>query len=502
MNDSQTLNDAFLPEGFRERMKQMLGDEYDDFIRSYTKPKHPALRANPLKLPDISEDAVRRVLPFPLDPVPWVREGFLYPESEDVRPGRHLYHEAGLYYIQEASAMIPASLCPPVPGDRVLDLCAAPGGKATQAAAALRGKGLLVANEIVASRASILSRNIERMGIPNAVVTNESPDALADRFPAFFDKIIVDAPCSGEGMFRKEEQALTMWNQGNVDLCAARQREILTKADRMLAPGGYLTYSTCTFAPEENEETLAWFLAAHPGYTVETPKNPLIADCIVRGLLDAGRPDWVKNVQVDDDLADMIRKSIRLFPHHSDGEGHFAVLLRKTEDSAAVVIDGKRPDAKKKNKSGASGKQDVSVDKAYAAFRTFCRDVIGYELSGSPCLFGDTLYLLPDSCGITPDTLKGLHVLRAGLQTGTASDGRFEPSHALALALDAARTEKVFPLDPEAGQDTAYLRGEVIPCPVSYKSWYLIMLNGFSIGWGKASGGMMKNHYPKGLRKP
>ena len=244
-----------LPELFEEKMKGLLGAEYEDFLAGYEKERHQALRVNPAK---ISAEEFARISPFTLEPVPWAKNGFYY-GTED-RPGRHPWHEAGVYYIQEPSAMSVAELAGVQPEDRVLDLCAAPGGKSTQLAAAMEGRGLLISNEIHPARAKILSSNIERMGILNAVVTNEAPERLAPHFPAFFDRIVVDAPCSGEGMFRKEEQAVSQWSQDNVDLCAKRQQDILEEAAKMLRPGGVLVYSTCTFAPEEDEESIVRFL--------------------------------------------------------------------------------------------------------------------------------------------------------------------------------------------------------------------------------------------------
>ena len=277
-----------LPLGFTDRMHRLLGAEYPAFLASYDKPRRPALRVNPLRLDGIP-DGVRALLPFLAERVPFTADGWYYPDDPALRPGRHPYHEAGLYYIQEASAMIPAALCPPRPGERVLDLCAAPGGKATQLAGALRGQGLLVANEIHPGRAAVLSGNIERMGIPNALVLNMEPQALAERFPGFFDRIVVDAPCSGEGMFRKEPQAVQMWSPENIALCAARQAEILRAAARMLAPGGTIVYSTCTFAPEEDEGSVLTFLREHPDFdTVMTDASAILA-CLADGRLDAGR---------------------------------------------------------------------------------------------------------------------------------------------------------------------------------------------------------------------
>ena len=253
-----------LPELFEKKMKGLLGAEYDEFRRSYGKERRQALRVNPAKL---SAAEMKERSPFTLEPVPWAKNGFYY-GAED-RPGRHPWHEAGVYYIQEPSAMSVAELAGVQPGERVLDLCAAPGGKSTQLAAALEGRGLLVSNEIHPVRAKILASNVERMGIPNAVVTNEPPERLSSHFPAFFDRIVVDAPCSGEGMFRKEEQAVLQWSQENVELCARRQQDILEEAAGMLRPGGVLVYSTCTFAPEEDEESVVRFLLKHPEFSVK-----------------------------------------------------------------------------------------------------------------------------------------------------------------------------------------------------------------------------------------
>ena len=484
-----------LPEAFAARMKAMLGDDFEAFLAAYDRPNTPALRLNPMKTIG-NTDTDYPPLPSMGQPVPWAAHGYYYDPDADVRPGKHPYHEAGVYYIQEASAMIPASLCPPAPGDKVLDLCAAPGGKSTQLAAALGGRGLLVANEIHPQRAGILSQNVERMGIVNAVVTNHAPHELVGHFPAFFDKIVVDAPCSGEGMFRKEEQALAMWSQDNVDLCAARQKEILASAAEMLTPDGYLTYSTCTFAPEENEGVILDFLTSHPEFEVVEPVNPAVLACIERGLIDRGNPDWVEGGEA---YATALRKTVRLFPHHADGEGHFAALLHKSADAPAAAIKSKdKGKPKRQDKDYGKGQMtgQMTADKAYKLFEPFSKDVTREALDGVPCLFGDQLYLRPREFPAPP---KGLRILRHGLHLGTVKGDRFEPSHALALALDMREAKKFFAVDLPSAQ--AYLHGDVIPCR-DEKGWYLVTMDGFALGWGKASGGMMKNHYPKGLRKP
>lgn len=479
-----------LPEAFCARMKMMLGDDYDAFLSSYDRPSTPSLRLNPLKKNSITPSDIPLITCIG-ESVAWAENGYYYDPESETRPGKHPYHESGAYYIQEASAMLPASLFPPSENDKVLDLCAAPGGKSTQLAAALNGKGLLVSNEIHPQRAAILSQNVERMGIRNAVVTNHAPNELVKHFPTFFDKVVVDAPCSGEGMFRKEEQALTMWSQDNVDLCAERQKEILESAAEMLKPDGYLTYSTCTFAPDENEGVILHFLRNHPEFEVVLPKNPAVLDCIEKGLIDRGNPTWVDG---GDEYAEQIKKTLRIFPHKADGEGHFAALLHKSADAPTVITKDRKNDKKKQKERG--GRPKTTPESAYKLFLQFIKDVTYEELDGVPCLFGEQLYLCPTEL---PSPRDGLKTLRHGLHLGTVVNGnRFEPSHALASALDPAKAKKTFNIDLDNA--ISYLRGEVVPCG-DEKGWHVVTHASFPLGWGKASDGMMKNHYPKGLRK-
>lgn len=495
-----------LPREFAERMRSMLGDDFPAFCESYAKDIHPSLRVNTLKL---TSEGLREIAPFAGDAVPWQGNGFYYEADGEARPGKHPLHEAGAYYIQEASAMLPGSLCPPKPGERVLDLCAAPGGKATQLAAALCGEGLLIANEIHPTRAGILSQNIERMGIRNCIVTNATPAELAMKFPAFFDEIVVDAPCSGEGMFRKEADAVTMWSPENVTLCASRQAEILDEAAKMLRAGGYLVYSTCTFAPAENEGAVMDFLTRHPEFEVIPSDQPAVSESRNRGLLDGGHPEWADGYgQYPAELLEQVRSTYRVFPHHCDGEGHFAALLRKCGEGEALPLA--RAESKKKGKkpeksSGGKGKPAPETV-AVKLFEEFCREVMGgvpaWVGDTVPCLFGDKLYLIPKAlCGDSDpaEALKGLRVLRAGLCVGTIAGldrgrGRFEPDHALALC--AGLPIRSFPVDYDTA--AAYLRGETIPCAL--RGWYTVTYEGLPLGWGKASDGVMKNHYPKGLR--
>ena len=428
-----------LPEAFLTRMQQQLGDEYDAFLKSLERPRAVALRFNPLK-------GEAPTLPFVEESVPWEPQGFYY--DPDSRPGLHVYHEASVYYLQEASAMAPVALLDPQPGEKICDLCAAPGGKTTQIAGRLLGQGFLLCNEINPKRAKILSRNIERMAVPNALVTNEHPQNLANRFPGFFDRVLVDAPCSGEGMFRKEEAAVTDWSQETVEMCARRQAEILHSAAQMVRPGGRLVYSTCTFAPEEDEEAVANFLATHPEFQPEEIPAP-----------------WFVPGE---------NGSHRMWPHKLLGEGHFAAVLRKTDGDETDI-----PSAKPEN-----------LPKQWLAFAK----ELGISLpKGKALSFGDTLYWVSEE---TPEIAR-LKVLRPGLELGTVKKDRFEPAHALALWLTDCKNEVSFP--PESAETAAYIHGEVLPS--DQKGWCLVKSGPYSIGWSKGDGRVLKNHYPKGLRR-
>ena len=428
-----------LPEAFLQRMEAQLGSEYPAFLESLERPRAVALRFNPLK-------GERPVLPFVGAPVPWEPEGFYY--DPQTRPGLHVYHEAGVYYLQEASAMAPVALLDPKPGERICDLCAAPGGKTTQIAGRMLGQGFLVCNEINPKRAKILSRNIERMGVANALVTNEHPETLASRFPGFFDRVLVDAPCSGEGMFRKEEAAVTDWSQETVQMCARRQREILDSAARLVRPGGRLVYSTCTFAPEEDEETVGAFLKSHPEFTPE----PVDAPWFVPGE----------------------NASYRMWPHKLLGEGHFAAVLRKTQGESEEV-------------------PACPGEKCPKAWESFAKELDITLPEGKAVSFGQSLYWAPTEL---PE-LNRLKVLRPGLELGTERKGRFEPAHALALWLKTCAVTESFP--PESPEMKAYLHGDVVPS--GKKGWCLVQAGGYAIGWGKGDGSVLKNHYPKGLRR-
>lgn len=485
-----------LPEAFQRRIQSQLGTEYADFIESLEGERHRALRVNPLKGGGSASAARERFLtlsPWRLEPVPWEEDGFYYTREE---PGRHPWHEAGAYYIQEPSAMAPVAFLGAGPGERVLDLCAAPGGKSTQIAGRMQGKGLLVSNEIHPQRARILSENVERLGIRSCLVLNESPERLAEIFPDYFDRILVDAPCSGEGMFRKNENAGEEWSPENVEQCAARQDGILDCAVAMLRPGGRLVYSTCTFAPREDEGSVSRLLCRHPEMEILDPVTCMALDSSVgAGRLPEsvcpateaakrltawgfapGRPEWAEIP------APGIEKTLRLWPHRLRGEGHYLAALQKGGSQMPGEV------------RSLYGTERGIPEKECREYLEFAADTLTERPEGIYLRFGEQLYLAPKDM----PALKGLRVLRPGLHLGTLKKNRFEPSHALALALRPEEARRCCPVGD--GKAAAYLGGQTFPFD-GEKGWYLVTVDGYSLGWGKLAGGIMKNHYPRGLRK-
>ncbi|MGF7031433.1 16S rRNA C967 or C1407 C5-methylase (RsmB/RsmF family)/NOL1/NOP2/fmu family ribosome biogenesis protein [Paenibacillus mucilaginosus] len=459
-----------LPSSYIEQMRKQLGGEAEAFLASYGQPRTQGLRINPRKINDSDPGALPKLQRlFALEPVPWCPTGFYY--EEDARPGRHPYHAAGVYYIQEPSAMSAVELLDPQPGEIVLDLAAAPGGKSTHIAGKLAGQGLLISNEIHPARAKILAENIERMGIPNAVVVSSNPPQLAARFPRFFDRIMVDAPCSGEGMFRKDPDAVGEWSPAHVEMCAARQLDILQDAVRMLKPGGRLAYSTCTFNEQENELTADAIVKLCPGLELE--------------------------------------RTERIWPHLHRGEGHFVAVFRLTEagaggdEAAAPAVRG-RTAARGKRGTVRPEEEAVRLYERWAA-ETWAPEGSGFRLpSGEPLLFGEQLYWLPqaDGCPFDSSWLQGLKVLRPGLHLAEVKKNRVEPAHALALSLPpAAKVRLQADLSSEGEEVQRYLRGEALQSGAPGSGWTLVTVDGYPIGWGKLSGGLLKNHYPKGLRR-
>ena len=552
------MGSDMFPEAFLERMKQLLGAEYDKFLAALEKEPYQALRLNRLKLDSrgrsaadvfaaqndaADETQLDTAKTFAhLLKVPWAADGYYY--HADDQPGKHPYHEAGLYYIQEPSAMAPAELLEVQPGERILDLCAAPGGKSTQIAVKLGGKGLLVCNEIHPSRAKILSENIERMGICNALVTNETPKRLAELFPAYFDKILVDAPCSGEGMFRKNQTACEEWSPENVELCAHRQDEILDCAAEMLRPDGRLVYSTCTFAPPENEGSISRFLDRHSDFSLLPIDKTAFGTISCDGIRKSddiqkwdGTPEAGMFTEHESTLGRVnsptnLQNTLRLWPQHVKGEGHFAALLQKVGE--LEKDDGPQRKDKLPNYNETRSKngivKGITEKKELGGFIAFCQEnlllsghipseqmpsnhalsehvrsaqvlsgqlgrAVGMDEETVFIKFGENLYLVPAHL---PE-LKGLKVLRPGLHLGELKKNRFEPSHALALALHPSNAAHLWNLKSDSDQAAAYLNGQTLSAE-GEKGWYLICLDGFGLGWGKLAGGVMKNHYPKGLR--
>ncbi len=435
-----------LPAPFSDSMRALLGDEAAPFFRALEAPYAAALRLNPFR-PGAEEAS----LPFTDETVPWCPAGrYIRP---DTRPGLSPLHAAGAYYIQEASAMAPAAALDAQPGELVLDLCAAPGGKSGQIAGALAGRGALIANEPDAARARLLAATMERLGVANALVTNAWPQELAARFPETFDAILVDAPCSGEGMFRREPDSRLEWREGSPAGCAARQAGILDQAALMLRPGGRLVYSTCTFNRAENEDTVSAFLDRHPDFAPEDFALPGVGES-KEGCL-------------------------RLWPHRVRGDGQFAARLRKAGSPAPAAPI--RP-----------GRIDRDIQARLAELKALAPGWEGHVETPRFLLRGDVLCALP---GALPE-FTGLKAPRCGLHLCRLGRGYIEPDHALAMALrpnEAARSAEF-----DEAQALRLLSGETAES--AFKGWTLLTHRGMPLGWGKASGGVMKNHIPKGLR--
>ncbi len=421
--------------------KQLPDDEWEAFFSTYEKPPFKGVRLNPLKG---TMSALKQLLPFLGEPISWEKNGFYTTEA---KLGSSPFHAAGIFYSQEPSAMCAAPLLDVQPGERVLDLCSAPGGKGTQLACNMQGKGIVVLNEPVSSRAKILSQNVERMGIKNAVVTCALPEELSTKFAGYFDKILIDAPCSGEGMFKKNaDEALSEWNEENVQMCAERQKRILDEGTKMLKEGGRLVYSTCTFAYAEDEGQVCDYLQDHPEMTLLSQE--------------------------------------KLYPHKVDGEGHFAALFEKR--SRTGEWDTRLKCAKPWcTREGEKAYRDF--EKAFFK-QKFARNL--YEVNG-------ILYELPE--GVFD--WKGMQVLRVGVRLGEVKNGRFEPSHSLALCVQKEECKNVLDLDEGDERLEKYFRGETVEDEKIASGWCVICVRGYPVGLGKAVNGTIKNHYPKGLRK-
>lgn len=450
----------FLPLEYAINMQKLLEQDYPYYLQSLEEEKVNGLRINPLK---ITKQAWESIAPFSLDPVPWCSNGYYYNKS--VRPAKHPYYAAGLFYLQEPSAMLPGEVLDVAPGDNVLDICAAPGGKSTQLGAALSGKGFLLTNDISPSRGKALLKNIELFGISNAVVTSESPERLCSKLPEFFDKILIDAPCSGEGMFRKEPAVRHAWGEKMSAFCTSQQKNLLNRCANMLKPGGKMVYSTCTFSPEEDERQISDFLETHEDFS-------LLPIAMFPGF-DQGHTEWANGRD--------LQNCVRLWPHKIKGEGHFVALMQKKQQ--------KQPESHIVSPMPAS-------EKAYQDFIDFAKQSQLSLPEGIYQIYGSYLNLLPAGA---PD-LSGLRILRSGLLLGELKKGRFEPFQALAMTLNSSNWNDIISFSSEDSNVIRYLKGETIAVPNQDNGWKLVAIDGFPLGFGKMQNGRLKNKYCTGWR--
>lgn len=456
-----------LPVAFEEKMKHLLGDEFDDYIKCYEDPRFYGLRVNTGK---ISVEKFQEICPFEIWPIPWIENGFYY-DGEKVQPAKHPYYFAGLYYLQEPSAMTPANRLPIEPGDRVLDVCAAPGGKATELGARLRGEGMLVANDISNSRAKGLLKNLEVFGIGNMLVLSEEPGKLTDYFPEYFDKILIDAPCSGEGMFRKDKKMVKAWEEHGPEFFSRLQRSIVTQAAQMLKPGGMILYSTCTFDALENERTIEYLLETFPEFAIR--------DILPYEGFSEGIPEETVSQNPD------FRKTVRIFPHKMHGEGHYLALLQK----------GAPQERRTEKELSKKTRRKIPEDLEH-----FFADVDWKMDWNRLDIHGEKVYYMPEGL---PD-IHGIRFLRTGLLLGELKKNRFEPSQALAMCLKREEYRHVIRFSADDERVKKYLKGETVDVDdlvsPGEKGWRLILVDDYPLGWGKLSGGTLKNKYLPGWR--
>ena len=455
-----------LPVTFTDKMKELLGNEYDEYIACYDETRLYGLRVNTKK---ICVEEFKKICPFEIEPIPWIENGFYY-DGEHVQAAKHPYYFAGLYYLQEPSAMTPANRLPVEPGDKVLDVCAAPGGKATELGAKLQGEGVLIANDISNSRAKGLLKNIEVFGIGNVLVLSEEPGKLEEYFPEYFDKILIDAPCSGEGMFRKDKKMVKAWEEHGPEFFAKIQRSIVTQAARMLKPGGMILYSTCTFDPEENEGTIEYLMSQYPEFIIKEIRPYEGFAC--------GKPEVTESKLED------FKKTVRIWPHKMHGEGHYVALLQKGEPAVY------KENVVSKNR----------IKKVPEEILEFFAD-IDWEMDWSRLeLYSEKVYYMPE--GIP--NVKGIRFLRTGLYLGDLKKNRFEPSQSLAMCLRKEEYKNTINLFSSDERVIKYLKGETIDVDdivsLKAKGWQLVLVDGYPLGWGKLANGTLKNKYLPGWR--
>lgn len=458
-----------LPTAFEEKMKRLIGDEYSEYLKCFDEPRHYGLRVNTAK---ISTEDFLKIAPWPLEPVPWIHNGFYY-DGENCHPARHPYYFAGLYYLQEPSAMTPADRLPILPGDRVLDVCAAPGGKATELGARLNGTGILAANDLSSSRAKGLLKNIELMGIGNVLILSEEPGKLIPYFREYFDKILIDAPCSGEGMFRKDKKMIRAWEEHGPEYFSKIQKSIITQAAEMLKPGGMMLYSTCTFSPEENEQTIEYLLETHPEFDL----------CEMEGYegFSSGMPETTASRD------ERLSRTVRIFPYRMKGEGHYLALMKKGGDEVTHTCDALRSASPRKNI--LPGELD-----------DFLRDIKREFDPSRIDIRGDKVYYMPEGL----PALNGVRFIRTGLLMGELKKKRFEPSQALAMNLKKEEYARTIDLSAKDERVIRYLKGETLDVEdlvsSKEKGWYLVCVDGYPLGFGKLARQMLKNKYLPGWR--
>ena len=455
-----------LPVAFTDKMKLLLGEEYEDYIKCYDEGRLYGLRVNTKK---ITVEEFKKICPFDIRPIPWIENGFYY-DGDKVQAAKHPYYFAGLYYLQEPSAMTPANRLPVEPGDKVLDVCAAPGGKATELGAKLQGQGVLVANDISNSRAKGLLKNIEVFGIGNVLVLSEEPGKIEDYFPEYFDKILIDASCSGEGMFRKDKKMVKAWEEHGPEFFAKIQRSIVTQAARMLKPGGMILYSTCTFDPEENEGTIEYLMEQYPEF--------IIKDIVPYEGFAPGKPEVTESKSED------FKKTVRIWPHKLQGEGHYVALLQKGEPVDNVNVKESKGRAKKVPEEILEFFKEVDWEMDWGRLE----------------IYSEKVYYMP--AGI-PD-VKGIRFLRTGLYLGDLKKNRFEPSQSLAMCLKKEEYKNTVNLLVDDERVIKYLKGETIDVDdivsTKTKGWQLVLVDGYPLGWGKLANGTLKNKYLPGWR--
>lgn len=495
-----------LPECYCESMKGLLGEEYKQYLESFSQKPYTAFRINTGKVP---LEQWNQMNPFSTAEVAWTEKGFYF-DSEKEMPSKHPYYFAGLYYIQEPSAMIPASILPIAPKDRVLDLCAAPGGKATELGAKLRGSGLLVANDISVSRTMALAKNLQMAGIRNAVVTAETPERLASVFKEYFDKILIDAPCSGEGMFRREPRMIKDWLEKGPLYYAELQKQILAEAYHMLKPNGMLVYSTCTFSVKEDEEVIQWLLTEYPDMKI----------CPIERKegFSPGRPDLVEKGSKD------LIHCIRIFPHRTKGEGHFAVLLQKSgrvdemagqrerKPDGDIVSSFRQAREEAQNKAGKAKKKRDKKNTFKARKRDQrggsweLEDAAGEEMETFLKQFAalnGTVVIQNNMVSVQPwqmPELERLHIVYQGLSVCEWKH-KVNASHQLALTLTSSDYGQVLNFKADDEQVIRYLKGETLMTDKPYQGNVLICVDGFGLGWAQGNGkGTLKNKYYPGWR--